>query len=106
MDHLPLCGDPMGWSWSLWICQKLRGDIARGVGHLDDDLVTAELRAAAIARRAVAAAAGRPSRRLAPDPAVSPASTKSGGRDAWLAMPGDGSKSGSERGIVFVIDKS
>ena len=51
-----------------------------------------------------AAAAERPSRRLAPDPATSPASTDSGGRDAWLAMPGVGSETGSEREIVFVVD--
>jgi hypothetical protein len=50
-------------------------------------------------------AAERPSRPLAPDPAMSPASTDSGGRDAWLAMPGDGSETVSEREIVFVVDK-
>jgi hypothetical protein len=53
-----------------------------------------------------ASAAQKPSRPVAPDPAVPAAASKRGGMDAWLAMPGDGSEASSERDLVFVVDKS
>ena len=53
-----------------------------------------------------ASAAKKPSRPVAPDPAVPAAASKRGGMDAWLAMLGDGSEASSERDLVFVVDKS